>query len=179
VSYKHTLSIKYENVIKNLEEKYPDEIRRKYWEMKALFFRYGKGRHFNNIPERDLDLYETVLRYKLRNNVSEFRRNATAYVVEIEGRSPNKAFLSRFKDIRVPIIPMKEDGQDAPPVEDKELFKRRIILGIHLLRHLDENRVEVVAWSYTGFLDAGGAIYEFELVSNRWVYRKKRLEWIS
>ena len=127
------------------------------------------------------DVREAVFRHMFGQNASGMQQSAGVYCLEVESqRDPTAGFLSRMRDVRVPLKAVSQCSASADKgVVDKATHKRGLIFRIESVAFKDAHHATVNGGYYEAGLSASGNIYTVELRGKKWVVTKDQMTWIS
>ena len=126
------------------------------------------------------DVREAVFRHMFGQNASGMQQGAGVYCLEVEQRDPSSGFLSRMRDVRVPLKAVSQCSASADKgVIDKATNKRGLIFRIESISFKDARHATVNGGYYEAGLSASGNIYTVELRGKKWVVTKDQMTWIS
>jgi hypothetical protein len=140
-------------------------------------------------PSREIrdDILEAVFRHMCRPEPIEkevshnVNRAHKVYFFGVgEKMDPPAEFLSRFKDISVPVKPISEGEWKEFYIYDRATGKRGAASYVNNIAMLSKDEAEVEAVLHPGGgLSASGPIYHLKRKSGKWAVIASRLKWIS
>jgi hypothetical protein len=102
------------------------------------------------------------------------------YFLQLETRDADASFLSRLKDLSVPVEPMSASVHTNSYRYDRQTGQRGAAFFIRSIRLLGRNKAEAEAdMNPGGELRGSGFTYRLTRKSGKWVVVGEKLRWIS
>lgn len=113
-------------------------------------------------------LYEVIFRNLVRDNASGAQMRAKCFYFSINGKDPDAPFISRFKDLPVPV----EVGSHFS-------VGKGLAFKIRDLHWNSDTEVVVTAGYYEANLSSAGYTITVRFESGKWIVMSKTMDWIS
>jgi hypothetical protein len=102
------------------------------------------------------------------------------YFLQLDGREPAPSFLSRLKDLSVPVEPLSAGTHTDFYWFDKKTGQRGAVFSIQNVCLIGHNSAEAQAdISPGGALRGSGFTYRLVKKAGKWVVEDEKLRWVS
>ena len=127
------------------------------------------------------NIRESAYRYLFRNNDSGLQQTARVFCISIQERDPSPSFLARFRNERIPVIPLNACswrglGGVSVRSSGEEGLWFDMTAGIYWTNSFE---VYVDGSYYEAPLSAAGYTWRLIRRGNSWVVVFERMKWIS